>query len=73
MARKTNYSFEKRRKEIDKKKKKDAKLQRKLEKKIEGEGPPIAEFDNGLDPLPEAVDDEDSDDEDSDDEDSDDE
>jgi hypothetical protein len=58
LARKTNYSFEKRRKELDKKKKKEAKLQRKLDKKNAGEGPPIAEFDNGLDPAPEVETDE---------------
>lgn len=36
MARKTNYSFEKRRKELEKKKKKDAKLAKKQERKEEG-------------------------------------
>ena len=33
MAKKTNYSFEKRQKELAKQKKKEEKLQRKLEKK----------------------------------------
>lgn len=36
MARKTNYSFEKRRKELDKRKKKEAKLAKKQERKEEG-------------------------------------
>ncbi len=67
MARKTNYSFEKRRKEIDKKKKKEAKALRKLEKKDAGSGPPIAEYDNGLDPMPEVESDEDSDEQETDD------
>jgi len=58
LARKTNYSFEKRRKELEKKKKKEAKLQKKLDKKNAGAGPPIAEFDNGLDPMPEVETDE---------------
>ena len=61
MARKTNYSFEKRRKELEKKKKKEAKLQKKLDRKNAGAGPPIAEFDNGLDPVPEVESDESTD------------
>jgi len=40
LARKTNYSFEKRRKELEKKKKKEAKLARKQERKEEGYEPP---------------------------------
>jgi hypothetical protein len=36
LARRTNYSFEKRRKELDKRKKKDAKLAKKQERKEEG-------------------------------------
>jgi len=40
LARRTNYSFEKRRKEIDKKKKKEVKLSRKQERKEDGYVPP---------------------------------
>jgi len=40
LARKTNYSFEKRRKELEKKKKKEAKLAKKQERKEDGYVPP---------------------------------
>ena len=51
MARKPNYSYEKRQKELAKKKKKDEKKQRKLEKKndLNGEGEnPIPQEDEQL-------------------------
>jgi len=79
LARKTNFSFEKRRKELDKKKKKEAKLARKQEKKEDGytapdplagivPGPqPRAGFGDEGDPLLDSVDaDDDADDDDED-------
>ncbi len=54
MGKRNHFTFEKRRKELEKKKKKEAKLARKQERKEDDvSGPPIAPFDNGLDPMPE--------------------
>ena len=48
MARRTNYSFEKRQKEIKRAKKREQKLARKQAKKEGDEGgPPIAEMEDG--------------------------
>lgn len=56
LARKPNYSFEKRRKEMDRKAKKDARREEKLRRKQEGEAddaapPDPAEAEEGSPPL----------------------
>ncbi len=49
MARRTNYSFEKRQKEIKRAKKREQKLARKQAKKDGGEsGPPIVNLEDGV-------------------------
>lgn len=53
MARKPNYSFEKRRKEMDRKAKKDARREDKLRRKQEGEGGEAGEAGEAGTPAPE--------------------
>ena len=55
LAKKPNYDFEKRKKEMDRKKKKDAKREERLARRRDG-APELDEFGNPLPPDPDDVD-----------------